>query len=53
VAGTRVIGMTMGDHRPINGPDRIDEEVPRLAVEPLRPGTDQILGPQHYSIMAL
>ncbi len=32
----RVVGMGMRDHRPIDRAGRIDEEVARLAVQPLR-----------------
>jgi hypothetical protein len=47
MAGASVIGMAMRDDGPIHGANWIDKEVARRAVEPLRPRTDQILGPQH------
>ena len=41
VAGPRVVGMRMRDHRTRHRPPRVDEEVARLAVQPLRPPLEQ------------
>jgi hypothetical protein len=48
-----VIGMTMGNDGPIDGADRVDKKVARRAIESLRAGTDQILGPQAHGFAAL
>ncbi len=41
VAGAGVVGMAMGDHRPLHRPHRVDEEIAGSAVEPLGLGTEQ------------
>ena len=40
VAGARVVGMAVGDHRARHRPHRIDVEIARRAIEPGRGGTE-------------
>ncbi len=40
VAGAGVVGVAVGDDRPLHRPHGIDEEVSGGAVEPLRPGAE-------------
>lgn len=47
VARPSVVGMTMGDHGPVHGADRVDIKVSRRAVETRRPGTEKIFGLDH------
>ena len=47
MAGTRVIGMRVGDHRAVHRPGRIDEEAAGLAVQPLRQDAQPVRRMQH------
>ena len=39
-----MVGMTMRDQRPINGPDRIDKEITGRAIKALGAGMKQVAG---------
>ncbi len=40
VAGAGVVGVAVGDHRPVHRPHRIDEEIAGRAIESLGLGTE-------------
>jgi hypothetical protein len=44
VAGAGMIGMAMGDQRPVDAAHRIYEEIPRRAVKPFAAGDQQVFG---------
>jgi hypothetical protein len=44
MAGTGMIGMAMGDQRPVDAANRIDEEIAGRAVKPFGAGNEQHFG---------
>ncbi len=48
VARAGVVGVAMGDHRPVHGPNRVDVEVARGAIEAGRSGAEKVLRPDHF-----
>ena len=39
-----MVGMAVGDQRPLDRPDRIDEEIAGRAIEPFGAGAEQVAG---------
>ena len=44
MAGPGMVGMAVGDQRPVDGADRIDEEIARRTIKPARLGPQKLLG---------